>query len=88
MDVIIFVMDITHMMGFEPAYMGTFSSFFLLLIVWSLFWKGFGLWYAAKRGEQWWFIAILLLNTAGILEILYIFFIAKIHGFRSRAGLK
>jgi hypothetical protein len=75
-------------MGFGPAYLGSFSLFVLLLIAWSLFWKGFGLWYAAKRGEQWWFIAMLILNTAGILEIVYIFFFAKIHEFRSRIGLK
>ena len=60
----------------------------VLLVVWSLFWKGFALWHAAKRGEQWWFIAILVINTVGILEIIYIFFIAKIPAFREKLGLK
>lgn len=64
------------------------SAGFLLLLVWSLFWKGFALWYSTKRGEKWWFIAFLVINTAGILEIVYIFFIAKIPEFRSKLGIK
>jgi hypothetical protein len=44
-----------------------------LLVIWSLVWKGFALWFAAKDNKKWWFIAILLINTAGILEIIYIF---------------
>jgi hypothetical protein len=81
-------MDITHMMGLWGApTMGTFSLVLLALVVWGFFWKGFGLWYSAKRGDSWWFVAILLLNTAGILEIIYIFFIAKIPQFRHRIGL-
>jgi hypothetical protein len=41
-------------------------------------WKGLALWHAARRGEHWWFVAILLINTIGILEIIYLFFIAKL----------
>lgn len=50
---------------------------FIPLLVWTLLWKGLALWHAAHRNEQWWFIAILLINTAGILEIIYLFFVAK-----------
>ncbi len=39
--------------------------------------KGFALWEAAKRNEKWWFIALLFINTLGILEIVYIFVFAK-----------
>ncbi|OHB20507.1 MAG: hypothetical protein A2854_04870 [Parcubacteria group bacterium RIFCSPHIGHO2_01_FULL_56_18] len=70
--------------------LGTFGSvslLFILLLVWGLFWKGFALWYAAKRHEKWWFIAFLIINTAGILEIVYIFFIAKVPEFRKKLGL-
>lgn len=42
----------------------------LMPIVYAL--KGFALWHAAKREELWWFIALLVLNTFGILELVYI----------------
>lgn len=47
------------------------------MAIWVLPWKGWALWLAAKRGEKWWFIAILVLNTLAILDIIYIFAIAK-----------
>lgn len=55
-----------------------FSLGMLALIMWSFVWKGLALWHSAKRKEPWWFIAILLINTAGILEIIYLFAVAKV----------
>lgn len=53
-------------------------SFILIpLIIWSLFWKGWALWVAAKNDSKPWFIVLLILNTAGILDILYIFVFGK-----------
>ncbi len=49
----------------------------IALVLWSIVWKGFALWRAAKRDEKWWFVIFLFLNTAGILEIIYLFVIAK-----------
>ena len=49
-----------------------------LIIIWTLPWKGVALWKAAGRKEKWWFVALLILNTLGILEILYIFVFSKI----------
>ena len=49
------------------------ASVILLVAAWSLVWKGLALWRAAKRGEMWWFIAFLFINTLGILEIIYLF---------------
>lgn len=40
--------------------------------------KGFGLWYAAKRGQKTWFIAILLINSFAVLPLIYLFLIARI----------
>jgi len=56
----------------------------LILVAWSLAWKGLALWRAAKRGEKIWFIVFLLVNTAGILEIVYLFLItgAKLSDFK------
>lgn len=39
--------------------------------------KGYSLWYAAKRDHRWWFIAILFLNTLGVLELIYLVFVIK-----------
>ncbi|OHA60093.1 MAG: hypothetical protein A2589_00200 [Candidatus Vogelbacteria bacterium RIFOXYD1_FULL_46_19] len=58
-----------------------FASLFwgviLVLIVWSTVWKGLALWQAARRGDKGWYIAMLILQTAGILEIIYLVFVAK-----------
>ena len=48
-----------------------------VIVIWSLFWKGWALWLAARRGEKIWFIILLIVNTVGILEIIYIFAVAK-----------
>jgi len=57
----------------------TLLSFFLLhpvfsflFIVWSLTLKGMALWKSSRREELRWFLALLILNTAGILEIVYL----------------
>ena len=47
------------------------------LAVWTLPWKGYALWKSARRGEKWWFIALFLLNTLALLEIIYILFFSK-----------
>ena len=48
-----------------------------ILFIWSLFWKGIALWRAAQLHQRNWFIAMLILNTIGILEILYLIRFAK-----------
>jgi len=47
---------------------------FLIVIaaIWSLVWKGLALWKAAKKNSPVWFVFLLIINTLGILEILYI----------------
>lgn len=55
----------------------TFSIWVLLALAWNLAWKGWALWIAGGRKEKWWFIALLVLNTFAILEIIYIFAITK-----------
>jgi methionyl-tRNA synthetase len=56
---------------------GGISTAIMVLALWSLVWKGIALWYAARRGEKGWFTWLLVLNTLGILEIIYIFAVAK-----------
>lgn len=49
----------------------------LLLAIWSLTWKGLALYRAARLEQKAWFVALLIINTAGILEIFYIFIFSK-----------
>jgi len=49
----------------------------LLLLIWVLPWTGVALWKAAQREDKIWFIVMLVINTLGILEIFYIFVVAK-----------
>ena len=48
----------------------------LLLFAWTIPWKIYGVWLAAKNDDKKWFAALLLLNTVGLLEIFYIFRVA------------
>lgn len=54
-----------------------FGSFVAVFALWSLVWKGFALWRAARTGEKWWFMAFLVINTVGLLEILYLFLFTR-----------
>ena len=51
----------------------------ILALLWNFLWKGLALWHSARRGEWIWFIVLLLVNTLGILEIIYLFAFAKLH---------
>lgn len=56
----------------------------LILVVWSLFWKGLALWRSAKNDQRYWFIALLIINTIGVLEIIYLAWFAKKKSFWQR----
>ncbi|XKT74607.1 MAG: DUF5652 family protein [Patescibacteria group bacterium UBA2163] len=57
---------------------GTETMWTLLFIaLWTLPWKGYALWVAARNRHKWWFVAILVLNTVAILEIIYIFAVGR-----------
>jgi hypothetical protein len=56
--------------SFGIAYLG-FP--WIILVFWEIFWKSIALWKAARNSQKYWFVALLILNTAGILPILYIF---------------
>ncbi len=47
---------------------------FLLLSAWALIWKGFALWRSSRNNQRNWFIVLLIVNTFGILEIVYMFY--------------
>ena len=45
----------------------------ILAVVWSMVWKGIALWHAGRNAHLGWFIILFIVNTLGILEIIYIF---------------
>lgn len=49
----------------------------LAFSAWTLAWKGVALWHAARRGEKPWFVALLIVNTVGLLEIAYLAFVVR-----------
>lgn len=59
-------------LGF-PFFSGIMLFIFPLVLVWSIAWKGIALWRAGQNGHLIWFIVLLVVNTVGILEIIYIF---------------
>lgn len=65
-----------NLMGFSSM-SGGFVTLFVLLTIWSIIWKGIALWKAARNNHMYWYIPMLFINTAGLLEIIYIFFFSK-----------
>lgn len=55
----------------------TLNILLLLAFIWSLIWKGLAMWRAATSKQKNWFIVLLVINTFGILEIVYLFRFAK-----------
>ena len=68
-------------LNFKSALWGPMAGFpvFLVaaLVLWDVVWKGLALWRSARHEQKGWFIALLILNTAGIIPILYLAFFQK-----------
>ncbi len=45
----------------------------VIIIIWSAIWKMAALWKSARKNQIIWFIILAVVNTVGILEILYIY---------------
>ncbi len=63
--------------GIDPKILAIITIVFIVLGIWSIIWKGISLWKAAKNGSKTWFIFLLITNTLGILDILYIYIFSK-----------
>ena len=61
-----------------PAWLHVFAPFLPILVLWVIFWKGLALWHSGRRGNAWWFVILLVINTVGILEIIYLFGVLKL----------
>ncbi|HEX7542776.1 MAG TPA: DUF5652 family protein [Patescibacteria group bacterium] len=58
-------------------FLGANSYIFVFLGIWELVWKGIALWKASQNKQRNWFIAILIINTIGILPIIYLKFFQR-----------
>lgn len=50
---------------------------FMIIVAWSLLWKAIAVWHAARNNQLGWFIALFVINTIGLLEIVYLVFFSK-----------
>ena len=66
--------------GFFPTSQPIFGlggTLLATMIIWSFVWKGLALWKAARRSDGVWYVILMVINTMGILEMIYYFLIAK-----------
>ncbi len=49
----------------------------IIVAIWDIVWKGVALWKSAGHKQKAWFIWLLIINSAGILPIVYIKFFQK-----------
>ena len=61
--------DFPLLASIPPA---VFIGLLVVLAAWTLVIKAFALWHAARNGQRIWFVALLVLNTLGILELVYL----------------
>lgn len=52
---------------------------FLALIAWTMIWKGIALWKSGRNNQIAWFIVMFIVNSAGIIPIIYILWFQKKH---------
>ena len=49
----------------------------IVLMIWALIWKLIAMWKSARNSQLGWFIVLGIVNTIGILDILYIYVFSK-----------
>ncbi|TAL41945.1 MAG: hypothetical protein EPN91_09440 [Salinibacterium sp.] len=67
-------------MNFDPnnlPFDAVWIPVIIALAIWSGIWKAIGLYRAGADRSVGWFIVMFILNTVGILEIIYIFAVSR-----------
>ena len=54
-----------------------FIAVLLVVGIWSGIWKGIALWKSGRNNQLTWFISILIVNSLGILPIIYLVWFQK-----------
>lgn len=57
----------------DPRY----AVLFFVLAAWIVACKGVALWKSSRQGQKKWFIAMLVINSFSILELIYLFYFSK-----------
>lgn len=68
--------------------LGISIGLLVVIVIWSYVWKLLALWKSARKGSVVWFIVLALINTVGILEILYIFVFSKMKSLEFKKKVK
>jgi hypothetical protein len=63
------MMDITSYSWFIPL--------IIVLAIWDVVWKLIAMWRAARNGHTAWYVVLAIINSVGILPILYLFVVCK-----------
>lgn len=67
-----------HTIKITKMFETIFPTWALIIIaVWEAAWKGIALWKSGRNNHLWWFVAIFVLNTFGLLPIAYLLFFQK-----------
>jgi len=62
---------------YNPAIINAIKGSILLIVlvaIWDLYWRGKALWVSSKNSQKVWFVALLIINSVGILPIIYLLF--------------
>ncbi|MCX6783998.1 MAG: DUF5652 family protein [candidate division WWE3 bacterium] len=54
-----------------------YSWVLIILVLVDVILKGMALWQAGRNNQKSWFVALFLLNTVGVLPIIYLLFFKK-----------
>ena len=54
-------------------------ALFVVIMIWTAIWKAIALWKSGRNNQLAWFIVLFIVNTVGILEIVYLLFFQKKH---------
>lgn len=65
-------------LGTVAAQLGIATWLLVIILLWTLTWKLLALWKSARNSHLIWFIVMAVINTMGILPILYIFVFSKL----------
>lgn len=63
---------ISNLMNINPVLL-------FFIFAWIALWKGLSLWKSARLNQPIWFVVLLVINTFGLLEILYIFLFSEMN---------